>query len=154
MFYIYCRYMYCNSIDNMICTLQLFHWVQLLLMLLRCTDCGVAGQRPAGVEKLVLLSSASGFHQGHQHSPAIHADQHPAGPPHLQGPARPFRQSQGKPTAVEGCGTERPLRYRYVDMNESIFPWNKSQAGVLEFSITVLKWYCAPHTSYHRLVFQ
>lgn len=59
-------------------------------------DCGVSGQRSAGLQKLHLLAGAARLHQGHQHPPALPTHQHPARSPDLQGPERSHGHTQGR----------------------------------------------------------
>lgn len=59
-------------------------------------DCGVSGQRPAGLQKLHVLAGAAGLHKGHQHPLALPANQHPVGSPDIQGAERPYCHTQGE----------------------------------------------------------
>lgn len=65
-------------------------------------DCGVSGQRSAGLQKLHLLAGAARLHQGHQHPPALPAHQHPARSPDLQGPERSHGHTQGRDLSLYG----------------------------------------------------
>lgn len=65
-------------------------------------DCGVTGQRSAGLQKLHLLAGAARLHQGHQHPPALSAHQHPARSPDLQGPERSHGHTQGRHLSLYG----------------------------------------------------
>lgn len=63
---------------------------------LYCLGCGIPCQRPSGGQKLYLLTCAARLYKGYQYPLALPPHQHPARPPHLQGPERPHRYTQGE----------------------------------------------------------
>lgn len=60
-------------------------------------DRSVPGERAPRSHELLLFTSTSGLHQGHQHSLAVSANQHTTGPSYGQGAAGPHRHPQGEP---------------------------------------------------------
>ena len=57
---------------------------------------GVPGERSARGHELLLLPSAEGLHQGHQHPAPLPEDQHAAGTPDGKGAPGPHCHPQGK----------------------------------------------------------
>lgn len=75
-------------------------WVPEATLDLTCcapsADCSVLGERAPRGHEFLLLTSTSRLHQGHQHPPAVPANQHTPGSPYGQGAAGPHRHPQGE----------------------------------------------------------
>lgn len=65
-------------------------------------DRGVPGERTPWGQELLLFTSTSRLHQGHQHPLAVSSNQHALGPPYGQGAAGPHRHPQGECVGVAG----------------------------------------------------